>query len=118
VKIKNCKIENYKTMAYRNEKIIEQIKHLAADFLERESNRGSLITVTAVILSDDTKNATIYVTVLPDNKEKAATDFLKRKRSEFKEYFKKHSSIGRIPFFDFQIDLGQKNAIKINELLK
>ena len=105
-------------MAYRQEKIIEQIHHLSADFLERESNRGSLITVTSVILSDDAKEATIYVTVLPDSKEKAALDFLKRRRSDFKEYFKKHSAIGRIPFFDFQIDLGQKNAIRIDELSK
>ncbi len=105
-------------MAYRQEKIIEQIHHISADFLERESNRGSLITVTSVILSDDAKNATIYVTVLPDNKEKAALDFLKRKRSEFKAYFREKASIGKIPFFDFEIDLGQKNAVRIDELLQ
>lgn len=103
-------------MAFRKEKIIEQIHHLAGDFLSRESNKNSLITVTHVYLSEDTKNATIMVTVLPENKEKAAVDFLKRKRTEFKEYFKDHSSIGRIPFFDFEIDLGQKNAERLNEI--
>ncbi len=103
-------------MAYRQEKIIEQIHHLASEFIERESNRGSLVTVTSVVLSDDAKEATIFVTVLPENKEKAALDFLKRQRSDFKQYFKEHGSIGRIPFFDFAIDFGQKNANRINEL--
>lgn len=105
-------------MAYRQEKIIEQIRHLAADFLERESNRNSLVTVTSVIMSDDAKEATIMVTVLPESMEKGAIDFLKRKRSDFKSYFKEHASIGRIPFFDFEIDLGQKNANRIDELSK
>lgn len=103
-------------MAYRHEKIIEQIRKLASQFIERESNRNSLVTVTWVVLSDDDKTATIFVSVLPEDKEKAALDFLKRKRSEFKHYFKEHGSIGRIPFFDFEIDIGQKNANRIEEL--
>ena len=103
-------------MAFRKEKIIEQIHHLAGDFLARESNKNSLITVTQVYLSDDTKSAKILVTVLPENMEKGALDFLKRKRSDFKEYFKEHSSIGRVPFFDFEIDQGQKNAERVNEI--
>jgi ribosome-binding factor A len=103
-------------MAFRKEKIIEQIHHLAGEFLSREANKNSLITVTQVHISDDMKRATILVTVLPDNKEKAAIDFLKRKRSEFKEYFKDHSAVGRIPFFDFEIDQGQKNAERVNEI--
>lgn len=97
-------------MAFRNEKIKEEVQHLASEFLSRESNRDALITVTNTILSDDTKYATILFTTLPEGKEKAVLDFVKRKRGEFKEYVKTHSKIGRIPFFDFEIDEGQKSA--------
>ncbi|MFA6297079.1 MAG: ribosome-binding factor A [Candidatus Paceibacterota bacterium] len=97
-------------MAFRNEKIKEEVHHLASEFLSRESNRDALITVTNTFLSDDNKYATILFTTLPENKEKAVLDFLKRKRGEFKEYVKNHSKIGRIPFFDFEIDEGQKSA--------
>ncbi len=100
-------------LQYRNEKITEEIRHLAGEFLSRESNRDGLITVTRIALSDDTKYATILVTVLPENKEHAALDFLKRQRRDFKEFVKKTSKIGRIPFFDFQIDEGQKSADKV-----
>lgn len=103
-------------MPYRQEKIKEQIHHLASEFIERESNRNSLVTVTSVSLSDDNKSALILVTVLPETSEAAVVDFLKRKRSDFKSYFKNHGRIGRIPFFDFSIDHGQKNANRINEL--
>jgi ribosome-binding factor A len=103
-------------MAFRKEKLIEQIQHIAGDYLSREANKNSLITVTHVYLSDDTKEATVMVTVLPENKEKAALDFLKRKRSDFKDYFKTHSNVGRIPFFDFEIDQGQKSADRLNEI--
>ena len=103
---------------FRQEKMTEQIHHLASEFVEKESNHQSLITVTRVILSDDSKEAKILVTILPESKEKMAIDFLKRKRSDFKKYFKDKGTIGRIPFFDFEIDLGQKNANLIDSLSK
>ncbi len=103
-------------MAYRSEKITEMLKHLAGKFLAEESNGQSLITVTNVTLSDDEKTAVILFTVFPDSKEAAVLDFTKRKRSEFKKYVKSNSSIGRIPFFDFSIDGGEKNRQLIDNI--
>ncbi len=105
-------------MANRDEKVKEQVKNFAAEFLQRESNHLSLITVTNVGLSKDGKAATIFFTVLPPEKEKAALDFVKRKRSDFRAYVKDHSRIQRLPFFDFAIDEGEKNRQKTDELLK
>lgn len=104
-------------MAFRNQKIKEMIRDLAARFLEQEGNKSSLITVTNVMLSKDEKYATIFYTVFPSEFEKTSLEFAKRKRSEFKSFFKEHSRIGRIPFFDFEIDLGEKNRQKIDSLL-
>jgi len=105
-------------MTQRNEKLANLIKELSAQFLNRENNRTSLITVTSCTTSPDLKRATIFVTVLPDSKEHDALDFAKRKRAELRDYLKKKYEIKIIPFIDIQIDLGEKNRQKIDELLR
>jgi len=102
----------------RNEKVANLLKELGAQFLERENNNTSLITVTSCTVSLDLKRATIFITVLPDEKEKSALSFVKRKRGELREYIKKNMQIKIIPFVDIQIDLGEKNRQKIDELLR
>lgn len=98
----------------RTEKMIRVIKEAAADFVQIESNGASLITITEVRLSKDKKCANILFTVLPEEKEEAVLDFLKRMRSEFREYTKEKTRLGIIPTFDFQIDLGEKHRQKID----
>ncbi len=102
----------------RNNKVANQIKELAAIFLGRENNKTSLITVIAATCSPDLKRATIFITVLPDSKEKTALEFAKRKRPELREYLKKNMPVKTIPFVDIAIDLGEKNRQKIDELLR
>ena len=104
-------------MSIRNEKICGIIRDLAAKFLHTENNGSSLITVTDVELSKDAKYATILFTVFPDSHQRTALEFAKRKRSEFKQYVRENSTLGRIPFFDFAIDFGEKNRQKIDNLL-
>ncbi len=103
-------------MDFRHDKIEQLIQKIAGEFIERESNRNSLITVTRVYLPSDMKHATIMCTVLPEDQEEAAINFLKRMRSDFKEYFKKHVKMGKIPFFDFTLDKGEKLAQRIRDL--
>ncbi|MDO8639528.1 MAG: ribosome-binding factor A [bacterium] len=102
----------------RNEKVANRIKELSAEFLMRENNRTSLITVIFCDASPDLKRATIYITVLPNSKEKTALEFVKRKRAELRDFLKKNMPIKIIPFLDFEIDLGEKNRQKIDELLR
>ncbi len=105
-------------MTERNEKLANLIKELSAQFLNRENNRTSLITVTACTTSPDLKRATVLITVLPDKKEHGALDFAKRKRGELREFLKKNMKVKIIPFLDIQIDKGEKNRQKIDELLR
>jgi ribosome-binding factor A len=105
-------------MSYRKEKIIEQISHIASNFIASEASRKSLITVTHTEVSPDLKRAKIFFTVLPDSEQNKALDFLKRQRSEFKAFFKENSSLSPVPFFDFVIDLGEKHRQKIDEISK
>jgi len=105
-------------MNQRNEKVANQIKELAAQFLGRENNKTSLITVTSATTSPDLKRATIFITVLPNSKEKSALDFIRRKLKDLRKYLKKNMPIKIIPFLDVEIDLGEKNRQKIDELLQ
>lgn len=105
-------------MIPRNEKIAQYVKELAAQFLARENNRTSLITVTSCNTSPDMKRATIFITVLPESKEHDALDFAKRKRADLRDYLKKNMEVKTIPFIDIEIDRGEKNRQKIDELLR
>lgn len=102
----------------RKEKVANLLKELAAKFLERENNGTSLITVTSATVSPDLKRATIFIIVFPDSKEKSALEFAKRNRGEMREYFKKNVLMKNIPFVDVEIDKGEKNRQKIDELLR
>jgi ribosome-binding factor A len=105
-------------MPFRQQKITDQIMQLAAKFFLENSNKSSLLTVTSASLSDDEKRATIFFTVYPTDKEEEALEFTKRRRSDFKAYVKENSRLGRIPFFDFSIDIGEKNRQLIDDLTK
>ena len=105
-------------MIERKDKVANYIKELAAEFLMKENNRTSLITVTSADCSPDLKRATIYISVLPNSKEHLALEFTKRKRPELREFLKKNMTTKNIPFIDFAIDLGEKNRQKIDELLR
>jgi ribosome-binding factor A len=105
-------------MTQRNEKISNLVKELSATFLGRENNRTSLITVTSSTTSPDMKNGTIFITVLPESKEHDALEFTKRKRAELRDYLKKNMKTKIIPFINIEIDRGEKNRQKIDELLR
>ena len=44
--------------------------------------------------------------------------FLKRKRSDFRDFVKDNARLARIPFFDFEIDKGEKNRRQVEEASK
>lgn len=105
-------------MSERNEKVANSIKELSAQFLGRENNKTSMITVISANVSPDLKKATIFVTVLPASKEDMALNFIKRNLGDLREFLKKNLPIKIIPFLDVKIDQGEKNRQKIDELLR
>ncbi len=98
------------------EKAGNLFRRLAGEFIARESNRTSLITVTNVLVRENGRELVIFVTVLPDAEEETALSFLKRKRSDFREYIKKNTRIKTIPVVDFEIDKGEKHRQRIDEI--
>jgi len=100
----------------RQQQVSEQLAHLGAEFLGLESNRQSLVTVTRANISPDLSKATIYFTVMPDSYQDTVLDFAKRKRTEFRTFVKKHTQLRRLPFFDFEIDYGEKHRQHLDTL--
>jgi len=101
---------------FKTEKITELYRELAADFLQRESNGTSLITVTRVVLSPNKKSADILLSVLPEDKEEIALEFANRQIDDFIAYVKEKARLRSLPFFKFDLDKGEKNRQKIDEL--
>lgn len=99
-----------------HERDVEALRAAAAEFLSREANRNSLITVTRADLSEDRKRGIVYITVFPDSSEKAAVDFANRNRKEFSDFFQKRIRGMRMPHVDFVIDLGEKNRQRLDEI--
>jgi ribosome-binding factor A len=102
--------------SHRKEKLPELIMHLAAEFIARESNRTSLITVTHATVSRDQKNVKVLFTVLPEKEEEVVLEFLNRRKKDFFEFIDEHARIGRMPHIEFAVDLGEKNRQKIDFL--
>ena len=95
-----------------------EILGIAQDFFQRESSGASLITVTRCETSPDMKYATLFITAIPEEKEPAALDFAKRMRTELRHTVMKRLPIKVIPFFEIEIDYGEKNRIHVEELLR
>lgn len=95
-----------------------EIRGIAQDFFQRESSGASLITVTRAEISADMKHGTIFITTIPESKEQAALDFAKRMRSELRHTVMKRLPVKVIPFFEIEIDYGEKNRIHVDELLR
>lgn len=103
-------------MDTRHERIQEALRVGAAEFLAREANRQSLVTVTRAMLSDDSKRGTIFITVLPDDAQEAAVAFANRNRREFVDFLKTRVKGGIPHQIEFEIDFGEKNRQRLDEL--
>jgi ribosome-binding factor A len=99
------------------EKINKEMKKLFAQFIERESNKESLVTVTRCEISSDRKNIDVLVSVFPVDMEEKVIKFLDRRKWDARDYMKKRIQTRVIPFVHFKIDAGEKNRQKIDQLL-
>lgn len=85
-------------------KVASALLHTAAAFINRESNRQSLITVTKVELDETGREASVFVSVYPDEKAHGALDFLNRNVDDFKRYVRSQLKMHDIPRYRFVQD--------------
>lgn len=106
-------------MARRIKQVNELLRGELARLISQEIQLpGGLITVCYVECSPDLKEAKIGISVLPDNLSKIALQKTERRSSHFCQILKKKLSLKYIPKFTWLIDETEKNAAKIEEILK
>ena len=103
-------------MILRDDRLATRITELAAEYLQMESNRTSLITVIRTDILNKGRRAIVYFTVLPDLEEERALKFARRKRSDFRKFIIQKKPVAFAPSFDFAIDYGERNRQRIDEL--
>lgn len=89
----------------------------ASEYIARNGNGQSLITITSAFPSIDGKYVTFGVSVLPEHKEQAVVDFLTRNKDEVRAYIKQRMKLRILPYLVFTIDDGEKNRQTIDELI-
>ena len=100
----------------KHDKVEETIHREAAKFILENSGKSSLLTVTRVVLNTSGKDAIIFFTTLPESEEDTAKKFLDRKAPELKDHLIHKSRIGIVPHLRFQIDYGERNRQRLDEI--
>jgi len=101
----------------RHLQVANLIKEHAAVFIAAEANPNPLITVTRTDISPDYRNATIYITTLPEGRERDALIFLKRNGRELRRFVMKQTNLKIIPHLNFALDAGERHRQHIDELV-
>ncbi len=103
-------------MSDKNIRKSGMLTELAAQYIAREAGRSTLITPTRTELSRDGKHATIFVSVYPVQEDEHAVSFLMRHKDLFRSYLKSHARFPVLPYITFEIDYGERNRQRLDEL--
>jgi ribosome-binding factor A len=98
------------------ERTVELIAHEAANFIRDAAGAESLITVTRALPSPKGERITVFVSIFPEERERAALAFLARQREAFSDHLKGQTRVKPLPRVDFEIDIGEKNRRRLEEL--
>lgn len=106
-------------MTRRQEKINALTRRLAAEFLQCAFRiENVLVSVMAAEVSKDLKRAKIFVSVLPETREKEIFTLLKKENKNFRAYLAKNLKTKYLPDPLFEIDRTEKTRQRIEEILK
>ncbi len=105
-------------MTLRQEKLDAELTKVIAEFLRREFGAAPLVTVTHAKIARGLKSAFVFISVFPETKERAVRARLKKRQHALKEYIAAHMRMKYLPAVSFEIDRGEKNRQRIDELLK
>lgn len=103
-------------MSIKDEREEELLTQLAASYISREAGRSTLITPTRTLLSKNRKQATIFVSVYPNEQTDHALAFLARHKDLFRSELKKTTRLAILPYITFELDHGERNRQRIDEL--
>jgi hypothetical protein len=98
----------------RGDRATEIVAREAALFIAREAGNESIITVIRAESRAHGERMTIFVSVFPDEKARAALAFIERQREAFSDHLKRHAHL-RLPRVDFLLDDRTQTATPLEE---
>ena len=108
-------------MSIRTEKVAEEIKHQMASILSRDLSELhlGLVTVTAVRISRDLKNAKVYLSFI-GNKEpaNACVEKINNRKKQIRMHLGAKMHLRFVPELDFYFDDNIEYASRIDEVIK
>jgi ribosome-binding factor A len=108
-------------MKYRKLRVQDLLKEEVALIIQREIRDPGMgfITVLGVKMSDDLRDAKVYLSIYGDETQKAATlAALKRSRNYIKFLLGKRIQLRSMPELHFVIDDTYEKAARIEEILR
>jgi ribosome-binding factor A len=103
-------------MDQRMQQVTEQIRRLAAKYFQVHTPDTPMVTITRADVSNDLKHATVYITVLPEEKEDEALASARAKLTGFGEYLGNNLETKNTPKVTLDIDAGEKKRQRIDEI--
>ncbi|MBU1202820.1 30S ribosome-binding factor RbfA [Patescibacteria group bacterium] len=107
-------------MSKRTEQIAELLRSEINNIIIRdfEAPMGMLVSVSQVTVADDLKNATAYVSVIPQNKTGSGLEAIRRFTGHVQRQIGKKISIRVTPKIQFELDDRDLKYKAIDEALK
>ena len=105
-------------MSHRVEKVTALLTTLVAKALERFIETGTLVTVTNLRVTPNLAKAHVYLSILPDTKADETLSMINERKGEIRTEVAKKSVTKIVPDLVFEIDRGEKNRQRIDELLQ
>ncbi|MBI4121308.1 MAG: ribosome-binding factor A [Parcubacteria group bacterium] len=102
----------------RVQKAGSALQKIVAEFVESHAPKNTLLTVTDVAVSPDLRYIVVFVSVYPDVGDVSAAKLLNEERRGLNELLSKQAEFKYMPKVVFEIDRGEKNRQRIDELLE
>ncbi|MCK5211329.1 ribosome-binding factor A [Candidatus Parcubacteria bacterium] len=98
-----------------NEQLAQELARLINELVEMPD---ALITVTRVKCSANLREATVMISVLPDNKTGTALSQVKKQNSNFIKHLNKRLVLKNMPRLRWQIDPTERKAEELEQAIK
>lgn len=105
-------------MSQRTEKVEELIRQTAARFLQRRLESKPLVTVTRATVSDDLKQGTVFISVMPNDNEDMVLKKARALLSPLRKTLGDNMKTKNTPYLSIEIDTGEKKRQRIDEILR
>lgn len=105
----------------RANRVAEQIKKELSDILQREVKdpRVGFVTVTAVEVTGDLQESTVFITVYGDqSQEKQTLQALERAKGFIRSEIGKRVQLRKVPEIEFKFDKSIEQGNRIEKLLR